>query len=609
MPPNPTVAAQPISLPQSAPDLALGAQVYADNCTRCHGVTGRGDGEMANSGQVTGVPDFTDPLVSQAAAPMDWFEIVTNGRLDKLMPPWGAKLTDAQRWAVTMYVYTLADRPERVSQGQVAWTARCAECHGEAGEGTPKGAPLPNLLETSTNDLLKTLADGIPDKMPSFANDLSPDERAAAIAYARTLSLANATAPLEAASAPTAAVGNANPRPATTESAATTETASAATATGVVTGKVVNRTAGGKVPADLTLNLHVISDPNSTSPGDILNTTVNRDGTYRFDNVPLQTGWQYVVTTSYKDAPFNSEVVEGDPTHPQLELPLDIYEVADDAASIQIDGILTMVQANTQAGELQVVQIVNFTNASDHVYLKQANGTSSSVSVRLPKGAVFQDFSGGTYLLSADGTQVLDTQPVLPGNSHVMHLAFTLPYSGSISIDQPVDFKLDGQVEVMVASGGMSVTGDGFAGLGTRQLGDSTYESYGGNLSRAAGASLHYNVSGTDAVQQTGAVATTNGVSPFAYVLIGGGLLAIGAAFGFFVRERTGARSSLSPDINTLMKQIADLDIGFDNGKLAEAAYRQQRAALKAQLVTLMKDKASTESPTQSGGEEEGARK
>ena len=72
-----------------------------------------------------------------------------------------------------------------------------------------------------------------------------------------------------------------------------------------------------------------------------------------------------------------------------------------------------------------------------------------------------------------NGSVVSDTQPVFPGDAHVMHVAFSLPYSDSMSlaITQPVDYPLKGQVEVLVQPGAMSVDGDGFSQLGTRQLG------------------------------------------------------------------------------------------------------------------------------------------
>ena len=39
--------------------LERGALVFAENCVRCHGISGEGDGEFALSGQVKNVPNFT----------------------------------------------------------------------------------------------------------------------------------------------------------------------------------------------------------------------------------------------------------------------------------------------------------------------------------------------------------------------------------------------------------------------------------------------------------------------------------------------------------------------------------------------------------------------
>ncbi len=524
MPPVVQAPAQAISLPQSTPDLTDGAQVYAANCTRCHGITGKGDGEMVKSGKVTGVPDFTDPNLSGKTTPADWLEIVTNGRLDKLMPPWNDKLTEAQRWNVTMYVYNLG----------------------------------------STNSTS------------------------------------------EVASAPTAdAAGNTNVEPAVTQDAnassqpATTADANAATIIGSVAGKVTNMTPGSTVPTDLPLTLYVVAGQTSQAPQQVLNTTVKADGTYQFENVPIGTDQHYVVMATYKDTVFTSDMLPGDPTHPQVDLPISIYEVSEDAAKVKISEMVTMMQVNPTTNQLQVVQIVSFTNESDRAYLKTVDGNPTSTSVKLPKGATFEDFSSGKYKLSADGTQVVDTEPVMPGSPHLMHLGYTLPYTGQMSIDQPIDYALNGKVQIMVANKGLSITGDQFASLGSSQLGSQTYQSFGGDFTRAAGESLRYDLVGSLATTTTSttAVASSNIISPLAYILIAIGLVAIGTAIGFFMRERTDHRSNPQSQVNDLMKQIADLDVRHNEGKISETQYLKQRTALKSQLVGLMKNKSK------SGGE------
>ncbi len=525
----PPTQPQPISVPQSKPDLTAGAQIYAANCTRCHGVTGKGDGEMVTSGKVTGVADFTDPKLSQKATPADWYEIVTNGRLDKLMPPWKDKLTDAQRWDVTNYVYSLAGN----TNAQVA--------------AVPTTAGNTNVQPAATEDANANAE-------PAVTED-----------------------------------ANANPHPATTADANTANT------TGVVGGKVINLTSGGTVPTDLNLSLYVVNSLNPQEPQQVLDTKIKANGTYQFENVPIGTNQHYVVMASYKDTVFTSDMVAGDPTHPQVDLPINIYEVADNAVNIKISEMVTMMQVNTTSNELQVVQIVSFTNDSDRAYLKTVDGTQMSTSVKLPKGAAFQDFSNGKYKLSPDGTEVFDTEPVMPGNPHIMHLGYSLPYTGQMSIEQPIDYALNGKVQVMVANKGLSISGDQFASLGASQLGSQTYQSFGGQFTRAAGDSLRYDLTGSvAATTTTTAVANSNIISPLAYILIAIGLVAIGTALGFFMRERTDQRSQPQSQTNDLMKQIADLDVRHNEGKINEAQYLKQRTALKAQLVALMKSKSKS---------------
>lgn len=601
LPTSAATAVQTISLPQTTPDLALGAQVYAENCTRCHGVSGKGDGELVQSGQVPAPIDFTSAAVPHEGAPIAWYEVVTNGRLDKLMPPWIDSLTENERWSVALYVYTLGHTPEQVAQGAALWAANCAECHGESGEGAPdnpQGVPLPNLLQVSDAEALAAVTDGLGDRMPSFADTLSPDERSAVVAFARTLGVG--AAPVEIADASTTATDEAGATRTVVPPVATEETVPAtavAHATGTISGAITNGTAGGNVPADLAVTLHILADAQTTVGGGntTLSGTANADGNYEFADVPVSAGWQYVVTATYQDAVFSSAVATGDPAAPEIDIPLTIYEVTDDPADIQMNGMLMMLQTDAQPGALDVVQIVSFSNTSDRAFVRQADGAPASVSVRLPAGAIYQDFSGGSYLTSPDGSEITDTQPVLPGDAHVMHLAFRVPYTGQASLEQPLSYPLDGQLEVMVGDNSTTITGDGITVLGTRQLGNSTYVSYGGAFNRAAGQSISYTINSAAAAQPTSTV-PTNGLSTVALVLIGVGLLAIGAAFGFFMRERTSPAAAAAPaapvtsGADAVIQQIAELDARYQSGKLSKTQYQKQRRALKQQAADLMKD-------------------
>jgi mono/diheme cytochrome c family protein len=93
--PPATLRVADMGLPTEHPDLRQGALIYAENCTRCHGPSGQGNGQLVLSGQLAEPPpDFTDPATTQAQSPGQWFETITKGRIDKLMPPWGDSRAD-----------------------------------------------------------------------------------------------------------------------------------------------------------------------------------------------------------------------------------------------------------------------------------------------------------------------------------------------------------------------------------------------------------------------------------------------------------------------------------------------------------------------------------
>ena len=99
------VAAQPKSaspepltaMTRDASVLALGKQTFTQNCAACH----RPDA----GGQIG--PNLTDDYWLHGAAIDQIHTTVTNGVLEKGMPPWGKVLKPAQLDAVVAYVFTL----------------------------------------------------------------------------------------------------------------------------------------------------------------------------------------------------------------------------------------------------------------------------------------------------------------------------------------------------------------------------------------------------------------------------------------------------------------------------------------------------------------------
>jgi plastocyanin len=102
-------------------ELKEGEQLYATNCSACHGETGKGDGVFAGQlagantgehagtgvGEMTTRPvDFTGPGHMLAASPAHLQGKIIRGGMGTGMPYWGPIFTENQTWALVAYLWT-----------------------------------------------------------------------------------------------------------------------------------------------------------------------------------------------------------------------------------------------------------------------------------------------------------------------------------------------------------------------------------------------------------------------------------------------------------------------------------------------------------------------
>lgn len=111
-----TVHPAELSAPPPSPQLvALGKQVYSQQCAACHGISGRGDGEAA----YLLYPKPRDLVAAKYRLVSTWervptdqdlFDTITRGMPGSAMPSWG-HLPARQRWALVYYIKSLAEKP------------------------------------------------------------------------------------------------------------------------------------------------------------------------------------------------------------------------------------------------------------------------------------------------------------------------------------------------------------------------------------------------------------------------------------------------------------------------------------------------------------------
>ena len=162
--------------PESAwqPNIENGAAIFAERCTECHGVSGDGRGDLVLSGSVSRPLDMTDREAVAVKSPLEWFEIISQGKIENLMPPWEGALSEQERWDVAHYSYTLAYDEALLALGARVWDDNCAGC------------ALPGAIPPVFSDEEY----GARINREHFSGALTREERAGAVAYARMESLA-----------------------------------------------------------------------------------------------------------------------------------------------------------------------------------------------------------------------------------------------------------------------------------------------------------------------------------------------------------------------------------------------------------------------------------
>jgi mono/diheme cytochrome c family protein len=93
-----------LNVSQPERDVLSGRVIYSTICIRCHGVDGKGDGEMKFTPPVA---DLTS-LAVQGKLDARLFKSVHDGKPNTAMGAWRDSLTDDEIWDALAYVRTLA---------------------------------------------------------------------------------------------------------------------------------------------------------------------------------------------------------------------------------------------------------------------------------------------------------------------------------------------------------------------------------------------------------------------------------------------------------------------------------------------------------------------
>ena len=107
--------------PAKAPDLALGARLYAEQCAGCHGASGHADGPNAKGLDPAPVA-FADAGRAHQRSLFGLYQVIGQG-LDGTAMASFAHLSDADRWALAFYAGSFAFDADAARTGEALWKA------------------------------------------------------------------------------------------------------------------------------------------------------------------------------------------------------------------------------------------------------------------------------------------------------------------------------------------------------------------------------------------------------------------------------------------------------------------------------------------------------
>ncbi len=162
----------------------IGASLYANYCSQCHG---------ANALGAAGFPNLTDDIWNWGGSAANIEYAITNGR-NAAMPALGAVFaSDEAINEMVRYVRNMANEMDTSSPAHTTYMQLCVACHGPTGQGmqavgAPSLADDDWLYGSSESAIRKSFVAGRNGVMPAHQNMLGSDRIRILSAYIYSLS-------------------------------------------------------------------------------------------------------------------------------------------------------------------------------------------------------------------------------------------------------------------------------------------------------------------------------------------------------------------------------------------------------------------------------------
>jgi mono/diheme cytochrome c family protein len=563
--------------PINNPNVENGKIIYQAKCAACHGDSGLGDGPQSKQLPVSVMP-IGLPEIANPDSPAKWYTTVTQGNIERFMPPF-ASLSEQEKWDVVTYAFTLHTTPEQIALGKNLFEANCSNCEAQF-------TNLESMSAISDADLMKQIKE-------SFGNNFSDEELSATASYIRTLTFASESAQI-VEPVPTAESTLAVDTTPTAESTLAVDTTPTAESTLAesdqvevsaeaenIKGQIENRS-GESFPKDFTILLRGFqhgADPNA-GPQEFLSEEISLDanGNYGFAN-PITEGQIYFVQFELNGLNYQTAVSVVPAEATELVLPtLVLYETTDDFSALQIESLEIFFDL-TNAETAQMFSVYTIKNTSDKtIVIKLENETVPFIA--FPKGATGLGFEATQeseiFIPTEDGFAIP------PSEKAYGLIAFaSIPNERKIRISQPAI--LDIPSATLLLPEGVKADGDTLLSNGLQPFQDTSFQIYTAS-GFAKNTSLEFTLSGKPKGISQNANLLEN-----QNIVIGAGFLGIVLIFaGVWLYLKNKNEPDLDDDeiddSESIMDAIIALDDLHKDGKISDDVYQKRRDELKGKL-------------------------
>lgn len=362
---------------------------------------------------------------------------------------------------------------------------------------------------------------------------------------------------------------------------------------GIISGQVVNKTAGGSLVGGVEVTLTAQTSGNATN--DQRKVPADASGKFEFRGLPIDPGTTYTVGTTFQDADYTSETVNMTSASPSKLVELNVYDSTTSDENIQVSNGHIVVFADQ--GALQVLEAWRFSNVGTRTFIGvKGKAGRSTLQFTLPQGATsVSPGTGPTIEPTAVGA--VYTAAVPPGVTDI-NFTYFIPYQGSsATISRKTDYPI-ADFRLLVEDTGVKVTSLALTPAAAQPINGSNYLDFTA-VNVARGVDLDASFSG---IVNTSAGSQAS--LPWVWLLAGGVLLGL---MGMIVYPRlkkrqvtasslavqaTPLRATPAPgEENKLLRELARLDDAYEAGKIDEQAYRASRAQAKASLTEMYANK------------------